>query len=334
MDSSRNAFRVGIFTLAGIVGIVAVIMFLAGIGLNKGTEYESYFRESVQGLDVGSAVKFHGVTIGQVTDIGLVYAEYPPPATTDQKPGSPYRQIVVRYRVNKKKVGGIADLAEVVPHGLRAQLKSQGITGLSYIDLTFVNPKENPVETVPWRPRDPVIPSIPSTLTQLQDAVQQAITALGQANLPTMLSQLGDLIKSLNQQVTNGDVRQTVKNANNLLITLNQQVKQSDLPGTAAAIRNLAGGPQTVQIIAQLNQTTAQLAKISAQLPALMAASQSTVQQTAEMTADVQAQLGPILQDLKSTTANLRNLSESLSRNPAQVITGAPPPPPQQGARP
>ncbi len=129
-------------------------------------------------------------------------------------------------------------------------------------------------------------------------------------------------------------MRQTVKNANNLLVTLNQQVKQSDLPATAAAIRNLAGGPQTVQIIAQLNQTTAQLAKISAQLPALMAASQSTVQQTAEMTADVQAQLGPILQDLKSTTANLRNLSESLSRNPAQVITGAPPPPPQQGASP
>jgi ABC-type transporter Mla subunit MlaD len=333
MDSSQNAFRVGIFVIGGLIALIAVIMFLASAGFNQGTAFETYFRESVQGLDVGTAVRFHGVTIGQVTDVGLVFAEYPPPNAGGEDVNKAFRQIVVRYRVNMRKIGPKWNFNAAIAHGLRAQLRSQGITGLSYIELTFVNPADNPVPPVPWTPRSPVIPSIPSTLTQLTDAVQQAILQLGQANLPKMLDELGDLISTLNQQVSRGDAHQAISNANELLETLNTTVKQSDLPATSAAIRNLAGGPQTLQMITQLNQTTAQLAKISAQLPALVAASQSTVQQTSEMAADLQAQLGPIMQDLKSTTANLRLLSDSLSRNPASVITGAqPPPPPQQGA--
>jgi ABC-type transporter Mla subunit MlaD len=336
MDSSQNAFRVGIFVIGGLIALIAVIMFLASAGFNQGQPFETYFRESVQGLDVGTAVRFHGVTVGQVTDVGLVFAEYPPANPDSANLNKAYRQVIVRYRINVNKIGARWDFNRSIERGLRAQLRSQGITGLSYIELTFVNPAENPVEPVPWTPRSPVIPSIPSTLTQLTDAVQEAITSLGQANLPKMLDQLGDLIETLNEQVSRGDVRQAVGNANELLETLNTTVKQSDLPATSAAIRNLAGGPKTLQMIAQLNQTTAQLAKISAQLPALVAASQNTVQQTSEIAADMQAQLGPIMQDLRSTTANLRVLSDSLSRNPAQVINGAQPPPPpsQQGASP
>jgi len=127
--------------------------------------------------------------------------------------------------------------------------------------------------------------------------------------------------------VTTGDAHQAIANANTLLANLNTKVNQSDLPGTTASIRNLAGGPQTVQIISQLNETTAQLAKISQQLPALVASSQATINQANETTSDLQSQLLPILQDMKTTTDNLRDLSAELSANPSQAILGAPPPP-------
>jgi ABC-type transporter Mla subunit MlaD len=331
MESRNAALRVGMFVLAGIVGLLALIFFLSGGILNPGIQQETYFQESVQGLDVGTAVKFRGVTIGQVTDVGLVAAEYPPPnpGDDDQKV---YQQIVVRFKVDPRKIGNISDLSHLISHGLRVQIEPQGITGLSYVDLSFVNPLQYPVQSVPWTPDSTVIPSIPSTLTQLQDAVEQVMSSLTHVNLGKMVDQISSLTSTLNDEVTTGDAHQAVANAKALLANLNTTVQQTNLPATTASVRNLMQGPQTEQIIAELNQTTAQLAKVSGQLPALVASSQAAINQANETTSDLQAQLIPILQDMKTTTANLRVLSSTLARNPSQVILGAPPPP--EGATP
>ena len=326
MEPNRPALRVGMFVLAGIIGLLAIIFFLSGAELHPGLQEETYFQESVQGLDVGTSVKFRGVTIGQVTDVGLVAAEYPPPTAADEDK-KVYQQIVVRFRVNPKKLGRTDDLASLIAHGLRVQIEPQGITGLAYLDLSFVNPAQYPVTPVPWTPNSPVVPSIPSTLTQIQDAVQQVMSSLSRVDLPKMVNQISALTNTLANEFTTGDANHAIANANQLLINLNTAVAQTNLPATSAAVRNLAGGPQTLRIIAQLNQATAQLAQVSGQLPALVAASQSAISQADETTADVQAQLIPILQDMKAATANLRALSATLKNNPAQMILGAPPPP-------
>lgn len=326
MESKRAAFNVGMFVVAGIVGVLAVIFFLSGSFLHPGEPYETYFTESVQGLDVGTAVKFRGVTIGQVTDVGLVTAEYPPPENAvDRKV---YRQVVVRFVVNPKKVGNVPAIPTAIANGLRVQIAPQGITGLSYLELSFVNPEQYPAQQVPWTPDSPVIPSIPSTLSQLQDTVVQVMSTLSHVDFPGLMNNLTTLTSALHDELTKGHAHRAVANADKLLADLDTTVKQMNLPETSAAIRNLASGPQTAQIISQLNQTTAQLAKVSSELPALVASSQATINEANETTSDLQAQLLPILQDMKATTANLNALSANLARNPSQVILGAPPPPP------
>ncbi len=327
MSTSSASFRVGAFVLAGAVALLALFFFLTGGRFNEGTLYETYFRESVQGVDVGTPVKYRGVTVGQVADMELVVAEYPPPSTAAAGQAV-YQQVMVRFRMDTRRVGVTESIASAVAQGLRAQLVPQGITGLSYIDLSFVNPQTYQAEVVPWTPKAAVIPSRPSTLAQVQDALQNLITSLSEADIGKMVSQTSGLISTLNQEVTSGDAHQAVANANTLLASLNQVVQQSDLPGTAASIRNLAGGKQTEQTLAQLDQTTAQLAKASAELPALVASSEATVNQAHETTADLQAQLMPILQDMKAASQNLRDLTAALSANPGQIL-GAPPPPPE-----
>lgn len=331
MELNSASFRVGAFVLGGVVCLVALFLFLSGGLFQGGRIYESYFSESVQGLSVGTAVKYRGVPIGSVTYLGLAALDYAPSASvvTHQRQ---YRQIVVRFRLNYKNVNEV-DIERAVKFGLRAQIKPQGITGLSYIDLSFTNPAKAPPETVPWTPEYPVIPSVPSTLTQVQDAAEKILSSFSEIDVKQMSDNLNQLLATLNHQMSSGDAKKVIKSADALLQNLNEAVVRSDLPGTAASLRNLAGGKQTQQILAKLNQTTAQLAKASAQLPALVAASQATINKADETTADLQAQLLPILQSMRSTMDNLRDLSASLAVNPSQVILGAPPPPPPQGSK-
>jgi ABC-type transporter Mla subunit MlaD len=327
MESRRAAFRVGLFVIGGIAVLLGLLFFLSGAVLHPGTPLETYFSESVQGLDIGTSVKFRGVTIGKITDIGLVSAEYPPGGDSSVSERKVYQQVVVRFTIDPRKTGDDVNLGSAIKHGLRVQIAPQGITGLAYLELTFVSPAQYPAQTVPWVPDSPVIPSIPSTLTQVQDAVQQVISSLGKVDLGKMVDQVSTLVAVLNQELSTGNAHKALANANALLVNLNDQVTQSNLPATTQAVRTLADGPRTQQILAQLSQTTAQLNKVSAELPALVAASQATISQASETTADLQSQLIPILQDMKATTANLRALTSSLQRNPSAALLGAPPPP-------
>lgn len=328
MASKNAALRVGMFVSGAIIGVLALVFFLSGSVLHPGIKYETYFQESVQGLDVGTSVKFRGVTIGAINEIGLVTAEYPPGGA--EKNQKVYRQVVVRFQVDPRKIGVALNIKQAIAHGLRVQIAPQGITGLAYLELTFVSPAQYPIQQVPWTPDSPVVPSIPSTLTQVQDAATQILSSFSKVDLSKIVDQVTQLTSTLNQEVTSGDAHQAVAHANTLLANLDTQMQAADLPGTTAAIRNLADGAQTKQIISQLNQTTQQLSKTSAQLPALISSSQATIAQANETTADLQAQMVPILQSLKSAAAGLNALTQQLKSNPSQVLLGAQPPPEEQ----
>ena len=62
--------------LGSLLLLVGLVLALTGDRWHEGQAYETYFSESVQGLDVGAPVKYRGVTLGRVSHIGLVSAEY------------------------------------------------------------------------------------------------------------------------------------------------------------------------------------------------------------------------------------------------------------------
>src|SRR5208283_764988 len=104
----------------------------------------------------------------------------------------------------------------------------------------FVDPHVYPAQEVPWKPKATVIPSRPSTLAQLGDALQNLVASLSKADIGNLASQTAGLISALNHEMTSGDAHQAIANANTLLASLTQVVQQSELPATAASIRNLA----------------------------------------------------------------------------------------------
>jgi ABC-type transporter Mla subunit MlaD len=90
--------RVGLLVITGIALLVGAVMFLGGNQIRHGRPYETYFRDSVQGLDVGAPVKYRGVTIGAVTEIGLTSAVYGR-NQPDEIRRSTFRTVLVRFEI-------------------------------------------------------------------------------------------------------------------------------------------------------------------------------------------------------------------------------------------
>lgn len=114
----------------------------AGFGFQL--QVRSDFPGSVAGLAVGAKVTLHGLKIGEVTDVGLVF-----------DPKIDRIVVPVRYRIEPQRITGIAAAtglppgaiaADMVKHGLRATLQSPSlITGEKVVALEFV-PDAPPAE--------------------------------------------------------------------------------------------------------------------------------------------------------------------------------------------
>jgi len=78
MSEKANYFKIGLFFLSGtILAVIALIILGEGTFFQKKVLLETYFKESVQGLDIGSPVKFRGVLIGNVEKITFVNQAIP-----------------------------------------------------------------------------------------------------------------------------------------------------------------------------------------------------------------------------------------------------------------
>lgn len=329
--------RVGLLLLLAVGGIVGLVLWLGGSRVDRGVTYETYFRESVQGLDVGSAVKFRGVTVGQVRSIRLASAVYTPNAAMDIN-NRALRDVVVTFVVDPRRVGRMPSTKDAVAAGLRTRIASAGLTGLAYIELDFVTPSSfPPPPSYDWTPRHDVIPSVPSTITQVQDAGTMLLGKLNAFDLSGLQQRLFAVLDEIHATLQNGPAHQTLANGAALLADIDTAVKQADLPALSQSLRDaatnvstLTQGPQTKESLAAARQAMQKLGQASDKLPALIASLQELVAHLDRSQADLAASLAPVLRDAQAAAANLRDLSDTLQRYPAGAVLGGPPPPPQE----
>ena len=72
MSTKSSKFLIGLFVIVGVLICAAVIIWVgAARFFMKGSLYAVYFDESVQGLQVDSAIKYRGVEIGKVQSIDV-----------------------------------------------------------------------------------------------------------------------------------------------------------------------------------------------------------------------------------------------------------------------
>ena len=173
MSKPINNFKLGVFTLCGLAILIAgLLAFGVRTFFEPTSSYETYIAGDVTGLTVGSGVELRGVNVGKVTHIDFSWTEYE--ATQPS-------YIVVRFEMRKDIAPRTTVatqnelLQDAIRQGLRARIKTKGITGASVLSLEYVDPIENPPAHVPWTPKNTYIPSAPGEFSELLASVEKVL---------------------------------------------------------------------------------------------------------------------------------------------------------------
>ena len=352
----RNYFRVGLFVFGALMLVVAGIVVLGGGTLfQKTVTMETYLEESVQGLDIGSPVRYRGVKIGTVSQITFVGSAYK--LTPDDPRYFQVGQLVtVRMRLDLDAVGGTSSgqeleavMRRLVSNGLRARLASQGITGTSYLEVDYVPPDRNPPFQISWTPDFFYLPSAPSVISRLSTAAEQVFTRLEEAPLEKVVLEAGLLLRELRE--TNRRVQELVggeqvaaavgnladaalrlrniagsaeDNVGNVLIDLREISMR--LNSFSQDLASQLGGGTIRAIVQGLRDTVAEVRTAAAQLPGTVATAGRATRRADAILSTGQLELETLLVNLGAISQNLKELTESAKRYPSQLLFGQPPP--------
>ena len=308
---------------------------------------ETYFNESVQGLDVGSKVKYRGVIVGEVKSIGFTYTRY----QQDKPMSERLRYVMVEATILPRLIGGRSggDITrpeaakEEVEKGLRVRLAPQGITGTSYLEIDYVDPKTNPILQIDWTPDNFYIPSAQSTVTQFVAGASEIVERLRKLDLEGTLANLNKLLVTTNNRVEAVDAARISKSTERVLNKLETKLDQlpmdkigSDSAALLAELRvsnqrlgAILEDPAWKRLPGDADAAAVQLKKLLADpnFTRALAHLQSTLARLDRLTGGSEPDLRRTLENLRQITDNLRELTENAKQYPSQLILGAPPAP-------
>jgi phospholipid/cholesterol/gamma-HCH transport system substrate-binding protein len=309
-----NHWKLGLFVVCGIALGLAGVVVLGARGLHENTvSYQSYFDESVQGLEVGSPVKFRGVTIGTVSRIAIA-------------PDRRHVGVTSDLGVDQINLMGLGhDTGRKfqihVPADLRMQLASAGITGVKFLQLDFFSVAGNPAPKLPFPVPENHIPAAVSTMKNIEDAVVHAV-----AGMPTMIEASLKLIAKVDSLVNDvGEARL----ADRALITLTTAERVlADIRTTVNALEAGKVSTQAQVTLAHLDgaiaRLDAMLVRIDGEEGVIVSAGRASdaVGDVAVNARGLTDDLGATMRDVQQAAQSIQKLADTLERDPDMLLKG------------
>ncbi len=312
MSANTRYFKIGLFVLAGLALLVAGLLFLGADSMLRPRLYlETYVDGTVQGIDVGSPVKFRGVQIGRVSRVDFCFNEYGP------QPGEGRLDYVyIEMEVNKQVFRGMfnadvdAMIQQAVDQGLRVMLQPQGITGLNFAELNYVDASSRPPPLrIWWTPRHPYIPSAPGTLASMLDSVNSIMDTFNALDIKDTMKDVNEALQGFND---------TLKQLSGGMDDLQLAKISGDIQGVLAELKTKIDQLPVKQLGDDGSKAMQSLAAASGELKDLADAAQTSPLLNADA-------VGAIVSDVKAAAENLRVLTENLREYPSQLLLGEPP---------
>ncbi|MCC7374926.1 MAG: MCE family protein [Verrucomicrobiales bacterium] len=330
MSSKANYFKIGVVVLGGVaIALIALLALGIGSSLRKPLLLETYLDQSVQGLEEGSNVKFRGVNIGTVHFIGFSRDRY----EFGKEIAQQRRYILIEVAISEDAYRAhgreefVRYLQEEVVRGLRFRLVAQGITGLSFMELDYVDPTRNPMLPTNWTPENPYIPSAPGALTKLLTSAEQVFRKIEDIDLRQTFTRLNEVLSTVQEKASEAQIRPVFEQATNLLV---------ELRDSNQALQGILKDPKLTNLPATLLGTVEDLrAKVDRlNLDRTLDQLNRTLGSVDGFLAGKEADLATTLANLKALSENLRAVSELVKAYPSSLILGAPPKPVQPAKNP
>mgnify|MGYP000040505494 CR=1 FL=1 len=298
-----NYALVGAFVLLlGAVLIGGVLWIASGGTLQK--KYDHYLAiedESVAGLNLNAPVKYNGVEVGKVSDIEL-------------DPANPER-VRLTFAIER----GTPIKTDTV-----AVLKTQGLTGIAYVELGGGSRDAPPLQPSAQEPY-PVIRTKPSLSARLENVLTTVLAKLDRTS-----SNIDALLSSENRAALSSSLADIA--AVSRTIAARKDVIDAGIVNAARTADNSARATaQLAPIIARIGRAADAVEKMGNDVSLAGADTAKTVTAVGgdarRFAADTLPEIQRLLGELNDLSNSLRRLSEQTARDPAGLLRGRSPVP-------
>jgi phospholipid/cholesterol/gamma-HCH transport system substrate-binding protein len=303
VDAKVNYAAVGVFVLALCAICIAAILWLAvGAGTKKDYAlYMAIINESVAGLNVDAPVKFMGVDVGKVQKITL-------------DPANP-QEVQLLFAIEK---------GTPIREDTEAVLKTQGLTGIAYVELSGGSPDSPPLPTAAPG-RYPTIRTKPSLSARLENVLTSVLAKLDRtsANVDAMFDD--DNRAAVKKILASTSIVMDTIALQDKEITrfISSAAKTADDTARAAPhidpmLTRISKAADAVEIMAkEMNLASTDARKAFAEVS-------TGVHQ---FTGETLPESDRLLAELNVLLTSLRRLSEQTERNPSSLLRGRQPVP-------
>ena len=318
MARKTSKFMIGLFVTIGIlIGMVAVVWLGASKYFEKGQTYVTYFDESVQGLQLDSAVKYRGVEAGRVEKIRVA-------------PDNRLIEVVMKINLRGK-----------LEREYVAQLKAAGITGIVFVELDRKeSDKPDLSPKITFASEYPVISSKPSDVKQLLTGIDNVIQSLNKIDTQGISDQIKSTLKVLESVVASVD--NVVGSVEKALGTGKLEEAVVEVRNTLLKVQNFVSDAQKDLEAMNLGKSGTNIENATARLDTIM--NSGEIEEVLAEVKDAAKKMNQLVEGLdkrslaitnniKGTSENLKRASESLEMlidrvyaSPSDLLFGEPPP--------
>ncbi len=327
MSQKANPTLIGAFVLGAMLIAIGAIVFFGSSNLfAKKLDYVTYFNQSVNGLGIGSNVKYKGVTIGKVTKVQLKFRGQGEPPL-----------VKVIYEINTdnllNKYGLSMDIGNrqaherAIENGFRAKLDFESlISGQLFLALDFYKDAQAPVLHAEENDGMLEIPPQPSDIDAILANLTKAIGNIGSVDFAGIANNLQDVLKSVQTGVNDLQLERLGKSLDKATNSISDLANGDQVKSALASVRQSFD-----QLTATLKSLNPAIGDLKPTLDHAKVALTNLQRGTAELAqqlkpdSNLRYQLDNSLSQISAAAASIQQLSDFLSRHPNSVIFGRKP---------
>lgn len=313
-----NKYKLGIFVVVGFFFFLLVIFLLGMADLFEEKDMlGTLFNESVQGLDIGSPVKYKGVPIGKVKKISI--------RAEDKLIRVDMEIRLSAIEISKKRRMESSDyfddfMKREIANGLRCQMNYAGITGFKYLEIDYLEKPGVKVEVPPeFANSDETY--IPATLSLFKDMLNLINTSLEKiAKIPfdKISGELSDTFTSAKALLQDPKVSNMISKLEEASDQLESSISSVNKALTEQKIRSILSELQDSLVSINNLASTTTKAIQDAKIPE----TSKSFRDATYSVSNTREALNNTLMKLNQALDSITELSNSLSDDPSSLLKG------------